>query len=99
MRTLKQLRYTDNDQWTSNIFDNQYGEVVQLRIVAPPDTIFYLNNFTDNNDKLYVNYTGLYELNLEGLAGRLTALQFDESSLENNPRIIVDIVYKTLNEL
>lgn len=102
MRALKQLRYPEHSDitWTGNIFDNQYGEVVQLRIVAPPDTIFYLNNFIeDNNDKLYVDYTGLYELNLEGSASRLTALQFDASSLENNPKIIVDIIYKTLDEL
>lgn len=93
MIKIKQYRYNGSDtKWSQNIFsDLEGGEVTQLGIQAKPGTIFYING---SNNELMVGTTGIYELDLTGLAA-ITQLKF--KSLNNNDRVIVDIVYDTLD--
>ena len=69
--------------------------ISQLGIQALPGTKFYLNG---SNDPIIIGHTGIYELDLEGLA-EITALSFDAKSIEaingnNNSFLIVDIIYE-----
>lgn len=72
-----------------------YMPISQLGIQALPGTKFYLNG---SNDPIIIGHTGIYELDLEGLA-EITALSFDAKSIEaingnNNSFLIVDIIYE-----
>lgn len=72
-----------------------YMPITQLGIQSLPGTKFYLNN---SNNPIIIGYTGIYELNLEGMA-EITALSFDVKSLEainGNPNsyLIIDIIYE-----
>ena len=72
-----------------------YMPITQLGIQALPGTMFYLNN---SNNPIIIGYTGIYELNLEGMA-EITALRFDGNSLNAinsnaNSYLIVDIIYE-----
>jgi hypothetical protein len=69
--------------------------ISQLGIQSLPGTKFYLNN---SNDPIIIGHTGIYELNLEGMA-EITALAFDSKSIEAingnyNSFLIVDIIYE-----
>lgn len=73
----------------------EYMPITQLGIQSLPGTKFYLNN---SNNPIIIGYTGIYELNLEGMA-EITALSFDAKSLEAingnaNSYLIVDIIYE-----
>lgn len=79
---------------SGSIFSN-YLPITQLGIQSLPGTKFYLNN---SNNPIIIGYTGIYELNLEGM-GEITALSFDAKSLEAingnaNSYLIVDIIYE-----
>ena len=72
-----------------------YMPIIQLGIQALPGTKFYLNNATN---PIIIGHTGIYELDLEGLA-EITALSFDCLSLNAidanaNSFLIVDIIYE-----
>lgn len=72
-----------------------YMPVIQLGVQALPGTKFYLNN---SNNPIIIGHTGIYELDLQGLA-EITALSFDSRSVEaisanNNAYLIVDIIYE-----
>ena len=72
-----------------------YMPISQLGIQSLPGTKFYLNN---SNDPIIIGHTGIYELDLEGLA-EITALSFDSKSIEaingnNNSFLIIDIIYE-----
>lgn len=72
-----------------------YMPITQLGIQSLPGTKFYLNN---SNNPIIIGYTGIYELNLEGMA-EITALSFDSKSLEAidgnaNSYLIIDIIYE-----
>lgn len=72
-----------------------YMPITQLGIQSLPGTKFYLNN---SNNPVIIGYTGIYELNLEGMA-EITALSFDAKSLEAvngnaNSYLIIDIIYE-----
>ena len=62
---------------SGNIFKS-CGAITHLGIQARPGTLFYLNG---NNDSIAVGATGIFELNLEGLA-TITAIRFDKASLD-----------------
>lgn len=73
----------------------KYMPITQLGIQSLPGTKFYVNNA---NNPIIIGHTGIYELNLEGLA-EITALSFDAQSIEaihNNASsyLIVDIIYE-----
>lgn len=72
-----------------------YMPISQLGIQSLPGTKFYLNN---SNEPIIIGHTGIYELDLEGLA-EVTALSFDAKSIEavngnNNSFLIIDIIYE-----
>lgn len=72
-----------------------YMPITQLGIQALPGTKFYLNNSTN---PIIIGYTGIYELDLEGIA-EIQSLQFEKKSVEainniNNASLIVDIIYE-----
>lgn len=77
----------------------QYMPITQLGIQALPGLKFYLNNSTD---PIVIGQTGIYELNLEGLA-EINALSFDAQSIEaiiqnGNAYLIVDTIYDDAKE-
>lgn len=72
-----------------------YMPIIQLGIQSLPGTKFYLNNA---NNPIIIGHTGIYELDLEGLA-EITALSFDPVSINaidanTNSFLIVDIIYE-----
>lgn len=74
---------------------SKYMPVIQLGIQALPGTKFYLNH---SNKPIIIGYTGIYELNLEGLA-TIESIEFDNMSLKTihenkNASLIVDIIYE-----
>lgn len=74
--------------------------VVQLGIQALPGTKFYLNN---SDNPIIIGYTGIYELNLEGLT-EITSLAFDAKSIQAindavNSCLIVDMIYEKDGEV
>lgn len=84
------------------IFFNDGGNsssIVQLGIQTIPGVKFYLNN---GIDPIYVGSTGIYELDLSGLAD-ITALSFNQKSLQQiedtaGAYLIVDAIYELEEE-
>lgn len=79
---------------SGSIFQD-YMPIIQLGIQALPGTKFYLNN---SNNPIIIGYTGIYELDLEGMA-EITALSFDAKSIDAingnaNSYLIVDMIYE-----
>lgn len=111
-KKVKQYRYygsNDSRNWPSSVkyqtivsgsvFQKEMP-VIQLGIQALPGTKFYLNN---SNNPIIIGYTGIYELNLEGIA-EVTSLAFDAKSVEainksSNAYLIVDVIYKEDGEV
>lgn len=85
------------DLGSQNLFQDLKGEVIKLGIQAPPETRFYLNCESSSGHVLTVGYTGIYELDVEGLT-TLTYLLFDPNSIEvaAGNGLIIDIIYKTV---
>ena len=82
---------------TGELFSN-YSPITQLGIQAPTGTTFYLNNNEERTNPIIIGYSGIYELNLEGIA-EIYTLSFEESSLSAIDRLpqshlIIDIVYE-----
>lgn len=74
---------------------NECMPITQLGIQSLPGTKFYLNN---SINPIIIGYTGIYELDLEGIA-EITALSFDAKSLEAvngnaNSYLIIDMIYE-----
>lgn len=72
-----------------------YTPIIQLGIQTYPGTRFYLN---DGLTPIIVGYTGIYELNVEGIA-EISSLKFDAESLNQISKndgayLIVDIIYE-----
>ena len=67
-----------NILYNGSIFNN-YTPIIKLGIQALPGTIFYLNDKQRLNP-IIVGYTGIYELDLEGVA-EINSLQFELGSL------------------
>ena len=107
-KQVRQFRYYSKDDSNKNypssiayrnlvsgsIFSD-YMPIIQLGIQGLPGTKFYLNN---SNNPIIIGYTGVYELNLDGVA-EIKSLQFDANSInmiEKNPNayLIVDIIYE-----
>lgn len=78
---------------SGSIFQD-YLPILQLGIQSLPGTKFYLNN---SMDPIIIGQTGIYELDLQGLA-TIASLSFDAKSIEavnnnDNSYLIVDIIY------
>lgn len=76
--------------------DASLGAITQLGIQALPGSKFFVNN---SAEPIIIGSTGIYELDLEGLA-EITALAIDFNSLQvisatNNAYLIVDAIYNT----
>ena len=89
-----------NSLYDGSIF-NGYTPITQLGIQALPGTTFYLNNDNTRTNPMIIGYTGLYELNLEGIA-EINSISFELESLNriaqvHNACLIVDIVYEEEN--
>ena len=111
MKKVKQFRYYGlNDtrncpdvENLKNILEtgalfNDYSPITQLGIQAPAGTTFYINDTEAKENPIIIGYSGIYELNLEGIA-EIYTLAFDEQSLSaigNLPsaHLIVDIIYE-----
>ena len=110
---IKQFRYySDNDlnNWprtkdefiSTNAligekFFTKYMPIIQLGIQTLPGTKFYLNDIERLNP-IIIGYTGIYELNLEGIA-EINTLAFDLESINRistnkDAYLIIDIVYE-----
>lgn len=79
---------------TGSIFST-YKNITQLGVQGLPGTKFYINSA---NNPVIIGSTGIYELDLNGLA-EITSLQFDRSSVQaindnHNAFLIVDIIYE-----
>ena len=107
-KQVRQVRFYGSDEVKKNYptgvtpatlasgsaFQN-YVPAIQLGIQALPGTKFYLNN---NYNPVIIGYTGIYELDLNGLS-EVTSLKFDMQSLNAisknaNAYLIVDIIYE-----
>lgn len=78
---------------SGSVFSN-FVPITQLGIQALPGMKFYLNNSTN---PIIIGQTGIYELNLEGLA-EINALSFDAESINaiirnDNAYLIIDTIY------
>lgn len=81
------------------VFDG-YTPIVQLGIQSLPGTKLYLNNSLV--DPIIIGSTGIYELDIDGMA-EITKLQFNKESLNTisdnvNASLIVDIIYDDKKE-
>lgn len=89
------------DSWITNVLAN-CGAVSHLGIQGEPGVVFYLN---DGNNPIVLGFTGIYELDLEGI-GRITNLRFNKEKListypsdpssSDSKRILVDVIYDGL---
>lgn len=73
----------------------KYTPIIQLGIQTYPGVKFYLNN---GETPIIVGYTGIYELNVEGIAD-ISSLKFDGMSLNQISKndgayLIIDIIYE-----
>lgn len=76
----------------------KYHNITQLGIQALPGTRFFLNNPSSKNNAIIVGSTGIYELDLQGLA-EIISIKFDRQSIQAindnyNAYLIVDIIYE-----
>lgn len=110
MKRVKQFRYyevpsqTNQKNQPSNLNISQltsgsifepYQPIVQLGIQSLPGTKFYLNG---SNNPVILGTTGIYELDLYGLA-EITSIFFDGNSIDAiaktpSASLIVDIIYE-----
>ena len=80
---------------SGNLFASHSG-ISHLGIQATPGTKFYLN---DSAFPITIGFTGIYELELQGL-GHIYSIRFDKNSLaeydkeDNEDRILIDIMYE-----
>lgn len=114
-KSIQQFRFYNNENKAQNqpstITQNQLvsgsvffqnaalGTITQLGIQALPGTKFYLNN---SANPIIIGFTGIYELDLEGIS-EITSLAFDRESLAainniNNAYLIVDAIYNVEEE-
>ena len=99
-RKIGQIRYygtgsnsnTDKNSLIDGSAFSSYYPIVQLGVQALPGTMLAINN---SETPLSIGATGIYELNIDGLA-TITSLCFFRASLTNLPNdasIIVDFAY------
>lgn len=81
---------------------SDYGAALKIGIQGLPGTIFHLNDNLD--DKIILDHTGIYELDLTNTTTSIKTLYFENQSLitidrVNNTPLIVDILcYEKVNE-
>lgn len=85
----------NHSRLSSEKFFTPYMPIIQLGIQTLPGTKFYLND-SERLHPIIVGYTGLYELNLEGIA-EINSLAFDPNSIETirttqDSYLIIDLV-------
>lgn len=95
--TVEVVGISKNNLYNGSIFTS-CTPITQLGIQSLPGTTFYLNNDNTRTNPIIIGYTGLYELNLEGIA-EINSISFELESLNRitqvpNACLIVDIVYE-----
>lgn len=110
MRNIQQFRFfgdnspnnypegLDTNALVSGAIFNDYTPITQIGIQSLPGTIFYLNNSETCSNPIMLGYSGIYELNLEGIA-EINTLCFNLASLATISQVrgaslIIDIVYE-----
>lgn len=74
---------------------SDYGPAIKIGIQTLPGTVFHLN---DSSDKIILDHTGIYELDLRDTTTTINTLFFEPLSLLaissiDNASLIVDILY------
>ena len=85
---------TMNRLISGSAFNNKYP-ILQLGIQTLPGVKFYLNN---GITPIVVGYTGIYDLDLEGIT-EITQLNFDKESIQminsnQDSYLIVDLIHE-----
>ena len=78
---------------------SDYGPAIKIGIQTLPGTAFHLN---DSSDKIIIDHTGIYELDLRDTTITINTLFFEPLSLIaisaiDNASLIVDILYYPQN--
>lgn len=86
---------SQNSLYRGDVF-NGYTPIIKLGIQSLPGTTFYINDPIKENP-IVIGYTGIYELDLEGIAD-ISTLSFNSESLKRindvpQGYLIIDIVY------
>ena len=109
MKRIQQFRFFGNgsesnypEELTINNLVNgeifkAYTPITQIGIQSLPGTIFYINNDETRTNPIMLGYSGIYELNLEGIA-EVNTLCFELASLQRisslrGASLIIDVVY------
>lgn len=84
-----------------NTYFTNYTPITKIGLQTLPGTKFYLNDL-EKQHPIIVGYTGIYELDIEGVA-EINSLSFDLESINriNNlldAYLIIDIVYEKDDE-
>lgn len=84
----------DNTEEKKHLLSD-YGMALKIGIQGLPGTVFHLNN--NIGDKIMLDHTGIYELDLTDTTTSIKTLYFDWESLStinrvNNTPLIVDIL-------
>ena len=96
-KKMKQLVYGPLDiayLLDNNIFE-EYSPIVHLGIQSLPGLKFYLNG--NKFAPLYINNSGLFEIDLENTFGLIGSIEFDQENLNKYLSIgylIIDILYE-----
>ena len=96
-KKMKQLYFTEEDiayLLNNNIFE-PYAPIIHLGIQGPSGLKFYLNK--NKFAPLYVNNSGIFEVNLENTFGLIGSIEFDPINLNKlllHRHLIIDILYE-----
>ena len=93
MYKIHQFVYTELPTENENILGNKIP-VIKLGIQGQPNVSFSIN---DGNNIILGQY-GIYELDLSGI-GQIISLKFNGGNVDENRKLIVDIVYEEVSAL
>lgn len=91
----------DESIWEKNLFEG-YNGIIKIGIQTLPGVEFSLNQSTNNN-KIIIDHTGVFELDLSKTNAVISTLRFTPESMirideVDNANIIVDILYSSYSE-
>ena len=96
-RRIKQLVFssTDMNYLLQNDIFQKYAPIINLGLQAPAGLKFYLNH--NLFAPLFINNSGIFEIDLEKTFSLIESIQFDEQSLKKllqKNLLIIDILYE-----
>ena len=111
MKCVQQFRYygeghpsnypsdsmNSNSLYDGSIF-KEYTPITQIGIQSLPGTTFYLNNDETRSNPIIIGYSGIFELDLDGIT-EINTLCFQLESLQRinqvyGASLIIDIIYE-----